>query len=130
VGDVRGERRRDARAAELGLNEWALAGEWSVGGESAGLDAAPGSIAYRFEGRDLNLVLAPPDSGAPVRMTVSLDGQPPGDDRGLDVDESGEGALDEPRMYQLVRQRGGVRPRTVEIAFDGPGVRAYVFTFG
>ena len=33
-------------------------------------------------------------------------------------------------MYQLVRQRGPIRQRTFEITFDGPGVRAYVFTFG
>ena len=59
-----------------------------------------------------------------------LDGRPPGEDHGLDVDESGEGAVDEPRMYQLVRQRGPVRQRTFEITFLDPGVRAYVFTFG
>ena len=130
VGDLRGERRRDARADGLALNEWALAGEWSVGEEAAVLDAGAGSIAYRFEARDLNMVLAPPASGAPVRFTVRLDGQPPGDDHGLDADESGEGTLSEPRMYQLVRLRGASRRRTFEITFDDPGVRAYVFTFG
>ena len=75
-------------------------------------------------------MLAPPASGDPVRLAVLLDGQPPGDARGLDVDESGEGTLSEARMYQLVRQRGPIRQRTFEITFDGPGVRAYVFTFG
>ena len=130
LGHARGERRNDRRADGLPLNQWALAGEWSVGEEVAVLDTAAGSIAYRFEGRDLNLVLAPPASGAPVRFAVLLDGQPPGDARGLDVDESGEGTLSEPRMYQLVRQRGAIRQRTFEITFDGPGVRAYVFTFG
>ena len=75
------------------------------------LDAAGGSIAYRFQARDLNLVLAPPASGAPVRFTVRLDGRPPGDAHGLDVDESGEGTVSEPRMYQLVRQRGAVGER-------------------
>lgn len=48
----------------------------------------------------------------------------------LDVDESGEGAVSEPRMYQLIRQRGPIRQRTFEIRFLDPGVRAYVFTFG
>ena len=94
------------------------------------LDAAGGSIAFRFQARDLNLVLAPPASGAPVRFTVRLDGQPPGDDHGLDIDESGEGTVDEPRMYQLVRQRGAAAERAFEITFLDPGVRAYVFTFG
>jgi hypothetical protein len=61
---------------------------------------------------------------------VRLDGEPPGDDHGLDVDPSGDGTLSEPRLYQLIRQRGTIRGRTFEIAFDGPGVRAYVLTFG
>ena len=130
LGHARGERRSDRRADALALNQWALAGEWSVDEEAAVLDATAGSIAYRFEGRDVNLVLAPPASGAPVRLTVLLDGRPPGDAHGLDVDDSGEGTLSEPRMYQLVRQRGTIRQRTFEITFDGPGVRAYVFTFG
>jgi thiol-disulfide isomerase/thioredoxin len=130
LGYLRGERRSDRRADGLALNRWTLAGEWSIEEESVVLDAAGGSIAYRFEGRDLNLVLAPPSAGAPVRFTVLLDGQPPGEDRGLDVDESGAGNLSEPRMYQLVRQRGAIRQRTFEITFDDPGVRAYVLTFG
>jgi thiol-disulfide isomerase/thioredoxin len=127
VGYARGERRSGRPAERLALNQWALAGDWSVGEEAAVLDAAPGSLAYRFQARDLNLVLAPP--GAPVRFSVRLDGQPPGDAHGLDVDESGEGTVSEPRMYQLVRQRGGAA-RTFEITFSDPGVRAYVFTFG
>ena len=101
-----------------------------MGDETAVLDAAGGSITYRFQARDLNLVLAPPASGAPVRFAVKLDGQPPGDAHGLDVDESGEGAVDEPRMYQLIRQRGAVAERAFEITFLDPGVHAYVFTFG
>ena len=84
------------------------------------LDAASGSIAYRFEARDLNLVLAPPPSGDPVGFTVLLDGRPPADDHGLDADESGEGTLAEPRMYQLVRQRAAIRQRTFEINSTAP----------
>ena len=121
LGDARGER----RVVDVsGLNEWALAGRWSVDEESAVLEAAPGSIAYRFEGRDLNLVM-----GGRGRFTVRLDGELPGDDRGLDVGESGEGAISGPRMYQLVRQRAPAQ-RTFEITFHDPGARAYVFTFG
>ncbi len=129
VGYARGERRVDARTDELALNEWTLSRGWSVGEESAVLDAAGGSIAYRFEGRDLNMVLTPPPAGA-APFTVRIDGQPPGDDHGIDVDEAGAGVLDERRMHQLVRRRGGSPQRTVEITFDAPGVGAYVFTFG
>ena len=128
VGHARSERRTDPRADGLALNQWTLAGEWSVGEEDAVLEAAPGSIAYSFQARDLNMVLAP--SGAPVRFAVRLDGRPPGDAHGLDVGESGEGTVSEPRMYQLVRERGAVGERTFEITFLDPGVRAYVFTFG
>ena len=42
----------------------------------------------------------------PVRFTVRLDGEPPGEAHGLDADASGHGTLAEPRMYQLVRQPG------------------------
>jgi hypothetical protein len=129
LGDARGERRTD-HAGELALNEWALAGGWTVGEEAAVLDTAAGSISYRFQARDLNLVLTPPDAGSPVRFAVRLDGQPPGDDHGLDVDESGDGTVSEPRMYQLVRQRAAGAERDFQITFLDPGVRAYVFTFG
>ena len=129
VGSARGEG-RSPRADGLALNHWALPGQWSVGDEAAVLEAPGGSIAFRFQARDLNLVLAPPDSGDAVRFSVRLDGRPPGDDHGLDVDESGEGTVTEPRMYQLVRRREAVTERTFEITFLAPGVRAYVFTFG
>src|SRR6185436_17171585 len=85
-------------------------------------------IAYRFEARDVNLVLGP--GGAPVPFTVRLDGAAPGDAHGVDVDPSGAGVLDQPRMYQLVRRRGPVGDHLFEITFDGAGARAYVFTFG
>jgi thiol-disulfide isomerase/thioredoxin len=129
VGSGRGAGRVDS-PAQLALNHWALSGDWTVEDESAFLGTAGGSITFRFHARDLNLVLAPPATGAPVRFTVRLDGQPPGADHGLDIDESGEGTVDAPRMYQLVRQAGGGVDRTFEITFMEPGVRAYVFTFG
>src|SRR4051812_25588729 len=129
VGYARGERRTDEPADGLELNRWALAGPWSVEEEHGVLNAAPGSIAYRFQARDVNLVMAPPP-GAAVPFTVRLDGAPPGDDHGLDVDAAGAGVVDEPRMFQLVRRHGAADARTFEITFLEPGVRAYVFTFG
>jgi thiol-disulfide isomerase/thioredoxin len=131
LGRARGERPRDdPDPGALGLNQWTLDGPWTVGAEAAVLDAAPGAIAFRFQARDLNLVLAPEPAGGPVGFTVRLDGEPPGEDHGLDVDPAGEGTLAEPRMYQLVRRRAGAGPGTFAITFHGAGVRAYVFTFG
>jgi hypothetical protein len=61
---------------------------------------------------------------------VRLDRQPPGDAHGLDVDESGEGTVTEPRMYQLIRRQATDGPGAFEITFLDVGVHAYVFTFG
>jgi thiol-disulfide isomerase/thioredoxin len=130
VGNARGEPRRDRGADRLELNEWTLAGEWAVGEEAVVLEAGGGAIAYRFHARDLNLVLGPSAARAPVRFAVRLDGRPPGDAHGIDVDEDGHGTASVPRMYQLVRQPGRVVQRTFEITFLDPGVHAYVFTFG
>jgi thiol-disulfide isomerase/thioredoxin len=127
LGRARRERRTDRLADALELNDWSLSGHWIAGEEAVVLGAAPGSIAYRFAGRDVNLVLAPTDGTA--RFAVRLDGEPPGDDHGLDVDASGAGIATEPRMYQLVRHGDPAGERTVEITFLA-GVRAYVFTFG
>jgi thiol-disulfide isomerase/thioredoxin len=131
VGAARGERRAAgaATAADLALNQWSLTGDWAIEDESVTLRGAPGAIAFRFQGRDLNLVLAPPPTG-PTHLTVTLDGAPPGDAAGVDVAPSGAGAIAEPRMFQLIRARGPAVERTVEIAFAEPGVKAYVFTFG
>ena len=54
---------------------------------------------------------------------VLIDGQPPGDAHGLDVDAEGQGAVVEPRLYQLVRQRESIADRTFEIEFSAPGSR-------
>jgi hypothetical protein len=40
------------------------------------------------------------------------------------------GVLRDGRLYQLIRQPGGIHDRTVEITFAEPGAEGYVFTFG
>jgi hypothetical protein len=75
-------------------------------------------------------VLGPGADGKPVRFRVVLDGKPPGDDHGADVDATGAGVVDSHRLYQLVRQKGADRERTFEIEFLDPGVQAFAFTFG
>lgn len=114
----------------LALNRWSLAGTWTVGGEFATLAKGAGTLAYRFHARDLNLVMGPGADGKPVRFRVRIDGAAPGADHGFDVDAEGVGRVQQPRMYQLVRQSRPVADRTFEIEFLDPGVRAYVFTFG
>ena len=112
------------------LNHWALAGEWTVGRERVVLDQAGGSIAYRFHARDVHLVLslgagrADPVPGAPRRRRLRAHRTASTSTRTVN------GVLRDGRLYQLVRQDGEVRERTVEITFLEPGAEAYVFTFG
>jgi thiol-disulfide isomerase/thioredoxin len=114
----------------LEINEWSLSGNWTVGRQATAVNEPGGRITFRFHARDLNLVLGPSESGAPVRFRVLIDGVAPGPARGLDVDEDGNGTVIESRCYQLIRQPGSVSDRTFEITFLDAGAQAYVFTFG
>ena len=128
-GATHNEARAYGLPERLRSNHWALAGEWTIGRENVVLDQPGGSIAYRFDARDAHLVLSP-GAHEPIPFRVLLDGEPPGPSHGVDVDEEGNGMLRGGRMYQLVRQHGDVRERTLEITFLGPGAEAYSFTFG
>jgi thiol-disulfide isomerase/thioredoxin len=116
--------------AELDLNQWALAGKWKDEDQVATSLDAGASISFRFHARDLHLVLGPGADGKPVRFRVTLDGQAPGADHGVDTGADGYGGVTENRLYQLVRQHGSIHDRTLRIEFLTPGVRAYSFTFG
>jgi thiol-disulfide isomerase/thioredoxin len=111
------------------LNQWGLKGDWTVGEERAVLNRPDGGIVYRFHARDLHLVLGS-GNGKPVRFKVTLDGKPPGDNHGADVDAAGQGVVTGQRLYQLIRQSGTIGDHTFEIRFLDPGVEAYAFTFG
>jgi cytochrome c biogenesis protein CcdA/thiol-disulfide isomerase/thioredoxin len=116
--------------AEPRLNEWALAGDWTVGKEDAVLNEKGGRIVYRFHARDLHLVLGPGGEGVPVRFRVTIDGAAPGGSHGADTDAGGQGTVTGQRLYQLIRQSGNISDHTFEIEFLDPGVQAYAFTFG
>ncbi len=116
--------------AELNLNQWAFAGKWQDADQVATSLDPGASISFRFHARDLHLVLGPGPDGKPVRFRVTLDGQAPGADHGVDTDADGYGVVTEDRLYQLVRQHSSIRDRTFRIEFLVPGVRAYSFTFG
>jgi thiol-disulfide isomerase/thioredoxin len=117
-------------AATPRLNEWALAGDWTIGKEDAVLNEPGGGIVYRFHARDLHLVLGPGADSKPVRFRVTMDGAAPGANSGVDIDANGQGTVTEERLYQLIRQSGTVSDHSFEIRFLDPGVRAYAFTFG
>jgi thiol-disulfide isomerase/thioredoxin len=129
-GAVLGERHIYAAPARLGLNQWSLSGDWTIGKHAIALNKANGRIAYRFHARDLHLVMGPAAPGTSVRFRVLIDGQPPEDSHGIDVDDQGAGAVTEQRLYQLIRQPKPIVDRQFEIEFLDAGVEAFVFTFG
>ena len=117
-------------SAELGANQWTLAGSWRLESEFAVATGANGRIIQRFHARDLHMVLGPAADGRPVRFRVTLDGRPPLADHGTDINEQGEGVIDRQKLYQLVRQQSPDRDRVFQIEFLEPGAQAYAFTFG
>jgi hypothetical protein len=125
-----GKTRNYAAPGSLRLNQWALSGDWTLNAGAVTLDKANGRIVYRFHARDLHLVMGPPSRGSSIRFRVLLDGRPPGNAHGTDVDEQGYGTATEQRLYQLIRQPKPIADRVFEIEFLDPGVEAYVFTFG
>jgi thiol-disulfide isomerase/thioredoxin len=114
----------------LRLNQWALSGDWTVESGASFLNQAGGLIAFRFHARDVHLVMGPRRRGSSLPFRVLIDGEPPGDAHGLDVDDEGHGTVAAQRLYQLVRERGSITDRTFEITFLAPGIEAYAFTFG
>lgn len=114
----------------LALNQWGLGGSWRVGAESGTLESAPGKIAFRFHSRDLHMILGPSKMDTTVRFKVKLNGAAPGDHHGSDSGADGTGVVRQPRMYQLLRQKGSIIDATFEIEFLDPGVEAFSFTFG
>jgi thiol-disulfide isomerase/thioredoxin len=122
--------RRYVEPPRLELNQWALSGDWTVREQVTTLNQPGGRIAFRFHGRDLNLVLGSQADIGPVRFLVLIDGAPPNSARGIDVDERGNGTIADARLYQLIRQDGAVADRSFEITFIDTGAQAYVFTFG
>ena len=129
-GAVLNDHRVYGAPPHLSLNQWALAGAWTVERQASVLNGAGGQISYRFHARDLHLVMGPAERGTSVPFRVTVDGRAPGADHGVDVNEEGDGPVAEQRLYQLIRQRGRVADRTFEITFLAPHIEAYAFTFG
>jgi hypothetical protein len=122
-------RRVYAVPARLALNQWDLAGEWTMCRQATVLGGPKGRLCTGFA-RDLHLVMGVPEGESPVRFRVSIDGQPPGPAHGLDVDEGGNGTVVEQRLYQLIRQPKPIVDRTFEMEFLDAGVETFAFTFG
>jgi cytochrome c biogenesis protein CcdA/thiol-disulfide isomerase/thioredoxin len=113
----------------LKQDQWSLSGKWNVSADENVLQAAGGTISFRFQGRDLHLVMGS-QNHKPVRFRVTLDGIPPDADHGTDIDSHGNGVIREQRLYQLIRLKGKNSMHTFSIKFLDAGAEAFAFTFG
>jgi thiol-disulfide isomerase/thioredoxin len=114
----------------LGLNQWAPSGGWAISRRAATATEPNARLAYRFQARDVNLVMGPVERGTAIPFRVSIDGQPATGAHGTDVDAEGAGSVTEQRTYQLIRQPAPITERVFEIEFGDPGVELFCFTFG
>jgi thiol-disulfide isomerase/thioredoxin len=111
-----------------------LEGPWFSGSESieaCPLEERPSRILLPYSAAEVNLVMAPPETGKGV-LTISVDGKPLADeDAGEDTirrDGTYAVTIGEPRMYRLVKT-AGVESRLLELSTSTPGLQAYAFTF-
>ncbi len=128
-GIVASQRHVYTAPSTLRENQWALIGDWTMEGEATRSNAGNASVQYRFHARDVHAVMGSAMEG-PVRIRVTIDGKPPGDAHGTDIDADGAGTVSDYRMYQLIRQSAPIEDRTVEILFFDRGVALFAFTFG
>jgi thiol-disulfide isomerase/thioredoxin len=119
-----------APPAALRLNEWAPEGNWTIAARAATATAPNARLAFRFQARDVNLVMGPAERGNAIPFRVFLDGQPATGAHGTDVAADASGRVSEQRTYQLIRQPAPIIERTFAIEFLKPGVELYCFTFG
>jgi cytochrome c biogenesis protein CcdA/thiol-disulfide isomerase/thioredoxin len=129
-GALAGESHRYTAPSELKLNQWALSGTWRIDAERAVAVEAGSGIVFRFQARDLHLVLGPRAADHPIRFRVTVDGRAPDADHGTDVQPDGTGTVGEQRLYQLLRLKSPGGAHSFGIQFLDPGVQAYSFTFG
>jgi thiol-disulfide isomerase/thioredoxin len=121
--------------AKLEADVFYLSGPWRSGPESASsaaTDGAPSALLVYYTAKEVNLVIAPADSGA---HTVELlqDGKPLArEDAGEDVryTPSGESIVpvDTPRMYSLVRNTD-IGQHLLQLVTHEAGVECFAFTF-
>lgn len=112
---------------ELGKDQVALKGEWTVEEESILSDSDDATLSLNFEANRVYLVLAG-HSDKPIH--VDLDGQPlPTEFHTVDMNAEGEIVVKEARKYDIVdlKGKGGRHLVTLHVP---KGVKAFAFTFG
>ena len=90
-------------------------GEWVQEEEYLELKKTPGQISYRFNAREVNVVMGPVEKSASAQ--VFIDGK-----------KAGKLTIDAPRMYTAYQDKKYAE-KEISVVFEGK-VRVYAFTFG
>jgi thiol-disulfide isomerase/thioredoxin len=118
----------------LRLHQPALTGTWEGDPERVRSVTPGATLSLRYLAREVNLVMAPAAGGAPVDVTVELDGKPlPQSYRTADTKLDGDGATYvRVQVSDLYRLALGptVEQHTVRLTPRTPGLAAFAFTFG
>lgn len=113
----------------LNNNYFYLGGKWNIDREYAENKETSATIAYKFLASKVYLV-AENVSGKSLKAKILIDGKPiENSQKGADVDKDGFVKIDQSRLYWLFGADKAESHR-IDIIFDGPGGRAYTFTFG
>lgn len=110
-------------ANELEPSSWTLGGRWKVDDESVTAEEDSATLTYRFNGREMYLVLGGPADGT---VKVEIEGQ----ERAWGEDApNGTVKVNGDRLYRIVSLPAIARGTTVHLTMS-KGVSAHAFTFG
>ncbi len=134
-GSVAEEGQHAYPGEEPPLHQPALAGTWQAESQRVRSVSPGAALSMRYLAREVNLVMASgAPGGAPVDVTVELDGRPvPEDFRTVDTRVDADGTtyvrVEASDLYRLVLgPRAG--DHTVRLTPRAPGLEAYAYTFG
>ncbi|MBI4065217.1 cytochrome c biogenesis protein DipZ [Candidatus Gottesmanbacteria bacterium] len=112
----------------LNRNSFALSGQWMIGDEYAS-PAQGSSLTYRFDAKEVFLVMRPKTEGLTGRIRVTLDNQ------SLTINVAGEDTkegivtIDSDRLYKLIKL-STPGEHTLKLEFLDGTIDLYAFTFG
>lgn len=109
-----------------GLHQWSLEGDWEVSEESIRSLHDGAKLVYTFQGKEMYLVLSPPEEGSenPPHVTVEVY-----EDKSSTPTSSSTLEIREDTLYTVAQLSHVSQSTQVVLTFD-EGVAAYAFTFG
>lgn len=109
------------------LDQWSLAGQWSVDSDKIISAASDAKLRLNFNAQKVFMVLGSQDN-KPIQVTVTLNGKPVTTLAGADA-PNGILTVTRHALYELIDQKD-VANGLLEITAKQPGLEAYTFTFG